>query len=56
MKRTLILAAACAAALAASASDSTAVAHRLELSVRGAYVLPTNKIVKGGNRYDATTR
>ena len=56
MKRTLILAAACAAALAASASDSIAVAHRLELSVRGAYVLPTNKIVKGGNRYDATTR
>lgn len=50
----MILAAALTAA-AAFAADSTAVSHRLEVSVRGAYVMPSNRIVKGDNRYGAST-
>lgn len=51
-----LLAAALLTVLPASAADSTVVAHNLEVSVRGAYVLPSNKIVRGGNRFGAHTR
>lgn len=40
----------------ARAADSTKiVGHRLELTARGAYVMPTNIIVRGYNAYDART-
>lgn len=55
MKRIVLTAIGFVMALAAAAADSTTVAHRLEFSLRGAYVMPTNKIVKGGNRYGAET-
>jgi len=38
------------------ASDSTSVSHRVEFLVRGAYVMPTNNIVKGSNSFRAKTR
>jgi hypothetical protein len=44
------------AALASFGADSTSVAQRIELSFRGAYVLPTNQIVKGDNRFGSKTR
>lgn len=43
-------------AVSAYGADSTAVAHRLELSVRGAYVLPTAEIIKGDNAYGSRTK
>lgn len=47
--------AAAVAALTAVAADSTAVAQRLELSVRGAYVMPTAQLIKGANTFGART-
>lgn len=55
MKKLLTAIAAVMAAVSVYAADSTAVSHRLEVSLRGAYVLPSNKIVKGGNGFGART-
>ena len=55
MKKTASILTAAMLAFSAAAADSTAVSHRLEISARGAYVMPSNKIVKGENRYGATT-
>ena len=41
---------------ASASNDSTTVAHRIEFSLRGAYVLPSNNIVKGGNSFDSKVR
>ena len=56
MKRTTSFIAAAMLAAAAYGADSTAVAHRFGFAVNGSYVLPTNTIVKGNNRYAAVTR
>lgn len=55
MKKTASILTAAMLAFSAAAADSTAVSHRLEISARGAYVIPTNRIVKGDNRFGATT-
>jgi len=55
MKKPAFILAAVLMSLSAAAADSTIVAHRLEVSARGAYVMPSNKIVKGGNRFGART-
>ena len=39
-----------------TSSDSTAIAQRIEVSFREAYVLPSNQIVKGHNRFGSKTR
>lgn len=39
-----------------TSSDSTAIAQRVEFSFREAYVLPSNQIVKGHNRFGSKTR
>lgn len=56
MKQILTIIAAALCALSVFAGDSTAVSHRWEVSFRGAYVLPSNRIVKGENFYGARTR
>lgn len=42
--------------VSAMPSDSAKTAHRLELSVRGAYVMPTSQIVKGSNKPGVSTQ
>ena len=56
MKTRALIFAAVFSAQTVFGSDSTAVAHRIGLEVNGSYVMPTNTIVKGNNRFDAVTR
>lgn len=56
MKRVAFILIACLFALTILATDSTAVSHHVEFSVRGAYVLPSNNIVKGSNSFGTKTR
>ena len=55
MKKYLTVIAALLGIVTAAAADSTAVAHRFEVSLRGAYVLPSNEIVKGENHFGSVT-
>lgn len=56
MRKILAAAVALLGAMTVFANDSTAVSHRLEFSLRGAYVLPSNHLVRGDNFYGKRTR
>ena len=56
MKREILIIAAVMTGVAALGADSTAVAHRIGFDINGSYVMPTNSIVRGNNRFDAVTR
>ena len=53
----MVLVATVAVPVAAQAdADSTSIAHRIEVSAREGYVMPSNLMLRGGNKYNSKVR